>query len=73
MIRLNRYFLPRDQAMGFGPTLESWSPEDRNNFLSDFVTPQALLNHGKQRAETFDTAQRTHLYETLLQQYQQSG
>lgn len=73
MIRLNRYFLPRDQAMGFGPTLESWSPEDHNHFLSDFVTPQALLNHGKERAETFDTAQRTHLYETLLQQYQQSG
>ena len=70
---LNRYFLPRQKAIGFGPTLETWHPEHLAQFTNGIATPELLLSRGEVRAALFEAAHRNLLVETIGKQYTEAG
>ena len=73
MSALHRYFLPRQKAIGFGPTLETWHPEHLTQFTNGIATPELLLSRGEARAALFEAAHRNLLVETISKQYTEAG
>ena len=73
MMRLERSFLPRNQALGFGALLETWPKEKLLQFTEGIATPTSLLTQGRKRADSFSLEQRTALYEALKKQYHRAG
>lgn len=73
MMQLNRNFLPRSKATGFGPTLETWTPETLAHFTNGIADRESLKNQAIQRSASFDPAMRQTLYEALISQYTKAG
>jgi bacillithiol biosynthesis cysteine-adding enzyme BshC len=73
MMKLHRNFLPRSKATGFGPTLETWTPETLAHFTNGIADRESLKNQAIQRSASFDPAMRQTLYEALISQYAKAG
>lgn len=73
MMKLHRNFLPRSKATGFGPTLETWTPENLKYFTNGIANRETLKNQAIQRSASFDPMMRQTLYEALSAQYAHAG
>jgi len=69
MIQLQRSFLARSKAIGFGPLLESWTRDDLRRFTNGIASQETLSAQALERSSSFEPSMRQTLCEVLKAQY----
>jgi len=69
MIQLQRSFLARSKAIGFGPLLESWNMDDLHRFTNGIASQETLSAQALERSSSFEPSMRQTLCEVLKAQY----